>query len=168
MGTWPVFGHESWVLMVIGTLFSTPVQVGEELGWRAYALPRLSTKVGLPAASVVLGVIWATWHLPLFAMPGTDTSGQSFPFFLVEVTAMSVAIAWVYWRTNGRLLVTMLMHAAVNNTKDVVPSAVVGATNRFAWTTSRAAWLTAAVLWMLAIYFLVKMRGARLDAARGE
>jgi membrane protease YdiL (CAAX protease family) len=47
--------------------------------------------------------------------------------YLLSVTALSIAMAWLYWQTNQSLLLTMLMHAAVNNTKDIVPSC------RLAW-----------------------------------
>ena len=115
-------------------------------------------------ASVILGVIWASWHLPLFFFPAADTLGQSFPLYVVQVTALSVAGAWLYWRTGGSLLLVMLLHAAVNNTKDIVPSAVPGATNPFALSTSLVAWLSATLLWIVAGYFLVGMRGRRLFA----
>ena len=139
-------------------VISTWVQAGEEIGWRGYALPRLSDGFGLAPASVVLGIIWATWHLPLFLIPGADTFGQSFPLHLLQVTALSVAMAWLYWRTEGSLLLVMLLHAAVNNTKDIVPSAVPGARNPFALSTSLVAWITVALLWIAAAYFLVRMR----------
>jgi len=128
-GAWPAFGQEPLYLMAIAIPFSTPVQAGEEIGWRGYALPRLSVRLGLSGASIALGVIWAGWHLPFFFISGTDKSAQSFPVYLLSVTALSAAMAWLYWRTNGSLLLTMLMHAAVNNTKDIVPSAVATATN---------------------------------------
>jgi hypothetical protein len=156
-GAWPRFGQVPWYVMAAVIPFSTWVQAGEEIGWRGYALPRLSDRFGLAAASVILGIIWASWHLPLFFIPETTTSGQSFPLYLLQVTALSVAAAWLYWRTNGSLLLVMLMHAAVNNTKDIVPSAVPGATDPFALSTSLAAWLTVAFLWMAAAYFLVRM-----------
>lgn len=161
-GTWPVFGNEAVYIMAIAIVFSTPVQSGEEIGWRGYALPRLSDRLGLSSASLILGVIWACWHLPFFFISGTDKSGQSFPVYLLDVTALSVAMAWLYWRTNGSLLLTMLMHAAVNNTKDIVPSAVSGATHTFSFSSSRIAWLSAAILWICAAYFLARMRGIRL------
>jgi membrane protease YdiL (CAAX protease family) len=163
-GAWPAFGGEPAYIMAFAIPFSTPVQAGEEIGWRGYALPRLSEHLGLPSASIVLGVIWAVWHLPFFFFAGNDKSGQSFPVYLLSATGLSVAMAWLYWRTNGSLLLTMLMHAAVNNTKDIVPSAVSGATNAFSLNASRVAWFTVALLWICAGYFLVRMRGVKLQA----
>src|SRR2546425_2976309 len=162
-GAWPAFGQEPVYIMTVVIVFSTPVQAGEEIGWRGYALPRLSARLGLSSASIVLGVIWACWHLPFFFISGTDKSGQSFPVYLLSATALSVAMAWLYWRTNGSLLLTMLMHAAVNNTKDIVPSAVSAATNDFSLSSSRVAWLSVAILWICAAYFLVRMRGVKLQ-----
>ena len=156
-GGWPRFGQEAWYLMATAILFSTWVQAGEEIGWRGYALPRLSDRFGLAPASVILGIIWASWHLPLFLVLESDKFGQSFPLYLLQVIALSVAAAWLYWRTEGSLLLVMLLHAAVNNTKDIVPSAVPGATNPFALSASLVAWLTVAFLWIAAAFFLVRM-----------
>ena len=161
-GAWPAFGLEPVYITAIAIPLSTPVQAGEEIGWRGYALPRLSARLGLSSASIALGVIWACWHLPFFFISGTDKSGQSFPVYLLGVTALSVAMAWLYWRTNGSLLLTMLMHAAVNNTKDIVPSAVSAATNAFSLSSSRVAWLSVVILWICAAYSLVRMRGVKL------
>src|SRR4029078_1803740 len=122
------------------------VQAGEEIGWRGYALSPLSVRLGLSGASVLLGLIWAFWHLPFFFIPGTDKSGQSFPMYLLSVTALSVAMAWLYWQTGRSLLLTMLMHAAVNNTKDIVPSAVPGAMNSFYLGSSRISWISGAIM----------------------
>ena len=108
--------------------------------------------------TLLLGILWACWHLPLFFVKGADTFGQSFPLYLIQVTALSVAMGYLYWRTEGSLLLVMIMHAAVNNTKDIVPSAVNGATNQFALSNSLVAWLTVALLWTFAIYFLIRMR----------
>lgn len=162
-GAWPAFGQEPVYIMAIAIPFSTPVQAGEEIGWRGYALPRLSGRLGLSSASIALGVIWACWHLPFFFISGTDKSGQSFPVYLLNVTALSVAMAWLYWRTNRSLLLTMLMHAAVNNTKDIVPSAVLADTNAFSLSSSLIAWLSVAILWIFAVYFLIRMRGVKFQ-----
>jgi len=159
-GAWPTFGSEPLYIMVAATIGSVLVfgQAGEEVGWRGYALPRLANRFGLAGASVVLGIIWAFWHLPLFFITGTDTSGQSFPLYLLQVVAISVAIAWLYANTNGSLLLTMLMHSAVNNTKDIVPSVAQSGANPYALSASLVGWLTAALLWVCAGYFIVRMR----------
>jgi membrane protease YdiL (CAAX protease family) len=107
---------------------------------------------------VLLGVVWAVWHLPLFFVPEATTFNQSFPLYLVQVTALSVAMAWLYANTRGSLLPVMLLHAAVNNTKDIVPSADPGASNPWMLSQSPVAWLTVTVLSLCAVYFLYRMR----------
>jgi uncharacterized protein len=164
-GAWPRFGDDAWYIMLAAILISTPVQAGEEIGWRGYALPRLAARFGFARGSLLLGVIWACWHLPLFFIPGIDKSGQSFPLYLLQVTALSVALAWLYVHTHGSLLLVMLMHSAVNQTKDIVPSAVSAATNPFALSTSLVAWLTVALLWSCAGYFLVRMPQVKVRRA---
>ena len=158
-GAWPAFGSEPLPLMFGAAIFSalTGGQIGEELGWRGYALPRMAGPLGLGPASIALGVIWAAWHLPLFFILGGDTVGQSFPFYLAQVVAVSIAIAWVYMKTNGSLSVTMLLHAAINNTKDIVPSAVPGASDPWSLQPSFVGWLTLGVLWLCAAGFLYDM-----------
>lgn len=157
-GAWPPFGQESPVLMALGVLVSTPVQAGEEIGWRGYALPRMAKRLGPGPAGIILGVIWASWHLPLFFVAIGDLVGQSFPLYLTGVTAISVVMTWLYWRTGGSLLMTMLLHAAINNTKDIVPSGMPGATDVFTLSATPVAWVSAALLWACAGWFLIRMR----------
>ncbi len=156
-GAWPGFGHDRPVVMLVATLISTPVQSGEEIGWRGYALPRLAERIGYARGSVLLGLVWACWHLPQFFLTAADTYRQSFPIWALQVTALSVAIAWLYARTKGSLLLTMLMHAAVNNTKDIVPSAAANATNAFSLHASLVMYLTVATMWIAAAFFLIRM-----------
>jgi len=153
-GAWPAIEADPWFVFLGATLVSTPFQAGEEIGWRGFALPRLSARVGLGAASLVVGVIWAVWHLPLFLIAGTDTTGQSFPFFVLTVTAISVTLAWVYARTSGSLLPVMLMHAAANNSPHFIPPPVSG--NIWVLHATLAQWLTALFLWIGAAYLLVR------------
>jgi CAAX protease family protein len=166
-GSWPRFGDEAWYVIVVAIIISTPVQAGEEIGWRGYALPRLAARFGFARASVLLGLIWACWHLPLFFVPGIDKYGQSFPVWALGVTALSVAITWLYAHTNQSLLLVMLMHSAVNQTIGIVPSAVAGAANPFALSPSLVAWLTLAILWITAGYFLVRMPTTEPQRAGG-
>jgi hypothetical protein len=157
VGVWPRFGVEPWYVLAVAIVFSTPVQAGEEIGWRGYALPRLARRLGLARASLLLGIVWAIWHLPLFFVPGLDNFGQSFAIFTLQVTAISVPMAWLYARTNGSLLLVMLMHGASNQTRSIVPSAVPGAADALSLSTYLPAWLTVLLLWIAACYFLARM-----------
>ena len=156
-GAWPRFGDEPWYGILAAIAFSTPFQAGEEIGWRGYALPRLAARFGLARASILLGLIWACWHLPQFFIPEADTYVQSFFVYALQVTGLSVAMSWLYARTNGSLLLVMLLHSAVNNSKDIVPSAVPGAMGTFGLSASLVAWLTVTLLWICAAYFLARM-----------
>jgi len=161
MGAWPKFGDTPLVFMLLALMVSMWVQAGEELGWRGYALPRMWEMIGLGPASILLGIIWATWHLPLFFVFNGDTLGQSFPLYLLEVTAISVVMGWLYWRCAGSLLVVMLFHAAVNNLKDIVPSSSSAVSSPFSFAASPVGWFTVTLLWIAAAYFLLQMRHAK-------
>ena len=164
-GSWPRFGAEHWYIIVVAITISTPVQAGEEVGWRGYALPRLAGRFGFARAGLLLGVIWSAWHLPIFFLPGADKYGQSFPVWTLQVVALSVAITWLYAQTRGSLLLTMLLHSAVNQTVGIVPSANPNPGNPFSLGVSLVMWLTAALLWITALYFLVRMPKVELSGA---
>ncbi|HKW88858.1 MAG TPA: type II CAAX endopeptidase family protein [Candidatus Acidoferrales bacterium] len=167
-GSWPPFGHELPGVIIVAIAISTPVQAGEEIGWRGFALPRMASRMGFAGASVVLGLLWAAWHLPIFFMPGADKYGQSFPVWALGVTALSVAIAWLYVHTNGSLLLTMLMHSAINQTVGIVSDAAPQPGNPFSFHAPLQFWLTIALLWLPAVWFLLRMPKAhhlRRDAA---
>jgi len=163
-GAWPRFGAVPLVLVPFAIAVSTPVQAGEEIGWRGFALPRLAARLGLARASLLLGAVWALWHLPLFFTRDTDTYGQSFVVYTVQVIALSVAIAWLYAKTGGGLFLPMLFHAAVNNTQDIVPSATPGAHAVFSPAASAMAWTASAVLWACTLPLLHAL--ARTEPAR--
>ena len=88
--------------------------VGEELGWRGYALPRLLQRHSPLVASVVLGVIWWLWHLPTFFIPGTPQFDQPIPAFMMMTAAYSVLLTWVFLHTRGSVLIATLLHGAIN------------------------------------------------------
>lgn len=132
-------------------------------------MPRLTERAGLAPASVMVGVIWAAWHLPLFYAPGTDTYHQAFPMYTLQIMAYSVALAWLYWRTGGSLLLTMFMHSAFNNMKDIVPSAATPADGPFTLEATFVLRSTVLLFWLVAAILLARMRGiARLSAGPNE
>jgi uncharacterized protein len=88
--------------------------VGEELGWRGFALPRLLEKRSALVASLILGVLWGLWHLPTFVVPGTPQYGRPFVAFVLMTTAYSVLITWIFVHTAGSVLIATLVHGAIN------------------------------------------------------
>src|SRR5262249_51939018 len=150
----------AWYLMAFAIVLSTPVQAGEEIGWRGYALPRMAARMGLAGSSILLGLIWAFWHLPFFLIPGSDNYGRPLPAYVVSVTAISVTMAWLHWHTDESLLPVMVMHAAIDNTAGIVVSPPVR--DSFAVSGNFLAWITACLLWLNAFYCLIQMRKAKL------
>ena len=88
--------------------------LGEELAWRGFALPRLLSRYNALAASLILGVIWGVWHLPLVWTEGATLYQQSLWLFLVDITAKSVLFTWVFLHSRGSVLIAMLFHGATN------------------------------------------------------
>lgn len=87
----------------------------EELGWRGLALPLLQRRLAPLAAGLALGVIWALWHLPAFALSGTPQSDWSFASFFVGVVALSVIMTALFNMARGSVLVPALAHFQANN-----------------------------------------------------
>jgi membrane protease YdiL (CAAX protease family) len=88
--------------------------VGEELGWRGYALPTLMKRHSPLVASLILGMVWGLWHLPTLFLVGTPQFGQPVVAFLIMTTAYSVLLTWVFLRTRGSVLIPTLFHGAIN------------------------------------------------------
>jgi membrane protease YdiL (CAAX protease family) len=88
--------------------------LGEEIGWRGYALPRLQAGKSALGASLILAPIWGLWHLPLWLTGGPARTPALYAAFLVSVAAMSVLLTWVYNSTGGSLLLVVLLHATFN------------------------------------------------------
>jgi membrane protease YdiL (CAAX protease family) len=88
---------------------------GEELAWRGFALPRLQARYNALTASLILGVIWSIFHLPLFfTATGTSQADWSFTNFLVSTIALAVLFTWMYNNTRGSVLMAYLLHASAN------------------------------------------------------
>jgi membrane protease YdiL (CAAX protease family) len=88
--------------------------IGEELGWRAYALPRLQARYGGLGASLILGMLWAAWHLPNQFIPGLEFYGYGFGAFALYVVPMTVLFTWLANQTRGSVLLSWLFHGAIN------------------------------------------------------
>jgi CAAX protease family protein len=88
--------------------------VGEELGWRGFALPRLLQRYSALIASVVLGLLWGLWHLPLVFTEEMGLFGQPIWLLLADIVAKSVLFTWVFLRTRGSVLIAALLHGTTN------------------------------------------------------
>jgi membrane protease YdiL (CAAX protease family) len=88
--------------------------MGEELGWRGFLLPRIQAKYNALASSLIVGVIWALWHLPLWTIEGQIWEATPYWTFALGVISSSVLFTFVLNNTNGSLLLATLIHLAMN------------------------------------------------------
>ena len=94
-------------------LLSGPLQ--EEFGWRGFATERLQSKWNALTASIVVGIVWAAWHLPLFLVPRSEAYYNR-PLWGIFVTnvLLSVLLTWVYNNTRRSVFAVMLLHTSFN------------------------------------------------------
>jgi membrane protease YdiL (CAAX protease family) len=100
--------------LLLITLVTDTGPIGEEFGWRGFALPFLLRRRPPLAAALILGVVWGFWHLPTFFIPTLSQYSLSFPIFVLNSIALSVIMTWLYRRTGGDLLLMILVHLMAN------------------------------------------------------
>jgi uncharacterized protein len=91
----------------------------EEGGWRGFALPRMERLHGPLLASLILGILWALWHLPEFLVPSWTAAmggGSIVVIILFTITAVTftIVITWVFNNTRASLLLAILVHASID------------------------------------------------------
>lgn len=121
------------LMSIAVTLLSTIVLVGlfEELGWRGFALPRLQRRYAALWSALILGVIWASWHLPELI---SDPTQQRPPLqFGLGALAQSVILAWLYNSTQASLPIVMIFHAAINTAARFMLPGFSGVDYQVAW-----------------------------------
>jgi uncharacterized protein len=104
--------HQWWLFYIfVFNLFQGPL--AEELGWRGFLLPRLLDKCSPLKASVILGIVWAVWHLPA----GTVTGGPYYfhtvagtLLFTTRTVALSILMTVLFLHTRGSVLLAIVMH----------------------------------------------------------
>jgi uncharacterized protein len=89
--------------------------IGEEFGWRGLALPLLQRRFSPFWASLILGIVWAVWHAPAFAMSGTPQSAWSFGPFFIGLVAITVILTALFNASRGSLLIAILFHLNIMN-----------------------------------------------------
>ncbi|PWH12685.1 MAG: CPBP family intramembrane metalloprotease [Anaerolineae bacterium] len=96
---------------LVMSLFSNP---WEEVGWRGFALPHLQKRYTAWAATLIVGVLWGVWHVPLFFWVGNPMSEYPFLPWFVSTVAGAFLYTWLYNSTRGNLLLVTLFHVALN------------------------------------------------------
>jgi len=108
---WLILGNFVYILFLGG-----PLQ--EEFGWRGYALSRLQTRHNALVSSVILGIVWAVWHLPLNFIFGAGPQYEAvFSIFfgsIILMVFMSILFTWLYNNTGGSVFVALIFHTMVN------------------------------------------------------
>jgi membrane protease YdiL (CAAX protease family) len=158
-GLYAALGNPIDLSVIPGRLAVFPIQFGfvlllgggqEELGWRGYALPRLQAQYGGTVASLVIGAVWAVWHLPLFVVPASSQYGQAFVPYAIAVLGFSLLLTWLYNGTGGSIFLVMCMHAAINASSSLYPIPIEALADGFSDLLmigiALTAWAVAAVL----------------------
>jgi membrane protease YdiL (CAAX protease family) len=127
--SWQLFSFSSILLnLPVAYAFALPFgPLGEELGWRGYALLRLLVRFGPVAATLIIGVMWTFWHVPMMLwMPGASIpvfmglTTFSVAVYLCQLTAQSAVMTLIYLRTGGSILMAVLAHLAFNTAGSIV------------------------------------------------
>lgn len=128
----------------------------EEIGWRGFALPRLQSRYGPVAASIVVGMLWAFWHIPGY--PG-GWMEAAFPALLISSIGFSVIATWIYNNTAGSILLMILLHsssnAAISVGTMVLPTNLSAEMNAFVY----GGWIPAIMNGLVAVLLLLVTKG---------
>jgi len=164
-GAVPNFNDPAQLYLVIPAflyvLFTSVV--GEELGWRGYALPRLQARYSALEASLILGLVWGVWHLPLFWMAGNFHQQIPISLFLLQTTGFSFLYTWMANHTRGSLLLAHLFHAASNTTIGVLPVLPMDTGGSL-----RPLWLVVGILWLIVLMVVACCGPERLVCKRAR
>ena len=97
----------------------------EEIGWRGYILPFLEKKYGLILGSLILGIIWSIWHIPLWFIPGTTQVYMNYIAFTFMTIGYSYIFSWIIELSNNRLLSGLISHGIANGFAVIFPTLVM-------------------------------------------
>jgi uncharacterized protein len=118
---WPVIFTSYLPAVVYVAIFTG---MGEEPGWRGFALPRLQDRHGPLVGTAFLAVLWAMWHLPNVLFGGW--TGPSFSLWMALTLASAFIYTWVYNNTGGSILLAALVHGAINGSTVLVTGLLPG------------------------------------------
>jgi uncharacterized protein len=122
-GVWPdlsLLGQPDYLPTItpLGTLalWLFTYSLGEETGWRGFALPHLQKNRPATTATLILALFWACWHLPAFFYRDTyiDLGTLGFPMFAFSILFTTMVFTWLYNSTGGSVWMAILFHAVFN------------------------------------------------------
>jgi membrane protease YdiL (CAAX protease family) len=114
VATFSEAGLAALVAVPVMVLVIVALAYGEEAGWRGYLLPRLQTRWSALTASLLVGVVWFLWHVPLLFLPGDQNGAMPLPLLAAFVLASAVLYTWLYNNTGGSVLAVTLLHGGLN------------------------------------------------------
>lgn len=91
------------------------VSVGEEPGWRGWMLPALQNRLSPFTSSIILGLIWGFWHLPLFLIGIYDRPPEAILEYALIGPLLALLFTWLHNRSGGVLLLAIVLHTSLNN-----------------------------------------------------
>jgi uncharacterized protein len=97
----------------------------EEFGWRAYALPILENKFGIWSANIILGIIWAFWHIPLWFIKGTSQTYMNFGGFILLMVGYSFILSWIRKISGNRPFSGLYVHGLFNAFIPLMPPLIM-------------------------------------------
>lgn len=135
--------------------------LGEEPGWRGFALPRLQKDFGPVLGTLILGTLHGIWHLPALFTPLLGPfSWDSFLTFVLTAAAGTFIYTWVFNNTRGSVWIAILLHASSNAASSLVGSLIPEGVELTSWQSALdAGWLNVIAFSLAAVLLIIFTRG---------
>jgi membrane protease YdiL (CAAX protease family) len=149
----PVLDFASWPHLIwygVMMLVVDPGPIGEDPGWRGFALPRMLNEFSPWVAATLLGVIWGVWHLPAFYFSGMPQAELPLGWFMLTCVAETVVMSWISISARGAVIPAILVHWAANRFNDL----------------SAAGAMYCAIAWTLAAVTIIVATRGRIGVTR--
>lgn len=130
--------------------------LGEELGWRGFALPRMLKKQPAVIASLILGLLWGFWHLGYWLTPGSFMQDMPLALMVANTVALSFLQTWIFTNARHSILLAILFHAINNTTSIFLASTLPFEAG------SQVGWITNSIHWFLIFWLLLYAKPYRL------